>query len=127
MRRSMILVASVFLAASAALAQDPVKVDPKHCKVEFENAQVRVLRWKEGPHEKVPMHAHPAYVTISLTNNRSRYTFPDGTTKDIESKAGQVTWSAAQIHSSENLSGEPTEIIQVELKAKPHAAQPKKP
>src|SRR5207249_9810446 len=32
------------LAVSAAMAQDPVKVDPTHYKVEFENAQVRVLR-----------------------------------------------------------------------------------
>ncbi len=127
MRRSLFLVASVFLAASAALAQDPAKVDPKHCKVELENAQVRVLHWKTGPHEKTPMHEHPAYVTISLTNNHTRYTFPDGTTKEIESKAGQVSWNAGEKHSSESLSDEPTEVIQVELKTKPHAAQPKKP
>jgi quercetin dioxygenase-like cupin family protein len=127
MRRSLFLVASVFLAASAALAQDPAKVDPQHCKVELENAQVRVLRWKTGPHEKTPMHEHPAYVTIAITNNHTRYTFPDGTTKETELKAGQVAWNAGEKHSSESLSDEPTELIQVELKAKPHAARPKKP
>ncbi len=30
--------------SSTAVAQDPVKVDPEHHKVELENAQVRVLR-----------------------------------------------------------------------------------
>src|SRR5687768_5836999 len=41
-----VLYLSLFLIACAvpALAQDPVKVDPKHYKVEFENANVRVLR-----------------------------------------------------------------------------------
>src|SRR5574341_785875 len=46
------LAAIVCLAVSALRAQDPVKVAPKQCKVEFENEQVRVLRWKVGPHEK---------------------------------------------------------------------------
>ena len=68
MRGTFLLVAGMCLAGSVALAQDPAKVDPKHCKVEFENAQVRVLRWHTGPHEKVPMHWHPGYVDISLTD-----------------------------------------------------------
>ncbi|TMA64990.1 MAG: hypothetical protein E6J68_09630 [Deltaproteobacteria bacterium] len=37
---------------SVVLAQDPVQVDPKHYRVEFENAQVRVLHIQYGPHEK---------------------------------------------------------------------------
>src|SRR5712692_8679653 len=127
MSRSLFCAVLLCLAVSAAHAQDPAKVDPKHCKVEFENAQVRVLHWTTGPHEKTPMHEHPAFVTISLTNNHSRYTYPDGTTKEIETKAGQTSWSAAEKHASESLSDQTTEVIQVELKAQPHAAQPKKP
>lgn len=34
----------VILLSGYSLAQDAVKVDPKHYKVEFENDQVRVLR-----------------------------------------------------------------------------------
>lgn len=123
MRRSLLLVASVCLLASAAFAQDPAKVDPQHCKVEFENAQVRVLHWKTGPHEKAPMHSHPAFVAISLTNGHERFTFPDGTTKDMVSKAGEAIWSPAVTHASENLTDEPEEIIQVELKPASQAAQ----
>lgn len=126
MRRSLFLAALVSLAASVAHAQDPAKVDPKHCKVEFENAQVRVLRWTVGPHEKIPMHGHPAYVSISLTSGGTRFTLPDGTTKEIHQKAGETSWNAGEKHSAESLSDQPGETIQVELKAKPHAAPTKK-
>src|ERR1039458_1525999 len=44
------------LSASGPL--DPVAVDPKHYKVEFENDQVRVLRARIGPHESTPVHKH---------------------------------------------------------------------
>src|SRR5215212_9505484 len=35
---------------------DPVKVDPAHYRVAFENESVRVLRIHFGPHEKSPSH-----------------------------------------------------------------------
>src|SRR5437879_4979742 len=38
---------------------DPVKVDPKHYRVDFENDRVRVLRISYGPREKSVMHSHP--------------------------------------------------------------------
>ena len=111
------LAAILCFAGSALQAQDPVKVAPKQCKVEFENEQVRVLRWKVGPHEKTPMHQHPAMVSISLTGGDTRFMLADGKTTEIKAKAGQVTWSAAEKHSSENLGGA-SELIQVELKGK---------
>ena len=126
MRRSLFLVVLVFLAVSVAHAQDPAKVDPKHCKVEFENAQVRVLRWTIGPHEKIPMHEHPAYVAIFLTGGDTRFTLPDGTTKEIHPKAGETSWNAGDKHSAESLSDHPVESLQVELKARHHAAAAKK-
>ncbi len=121
MRRVLLLVAGVLWAGSMALAQDPVKVDAQHCKVEFENAQVRVLRWHLGSHEKVPMHEHPAYVNILLTDQRTRFTMADGKTTDVEGKAGQVSWHAAEKHAAENMSDSAAEVIQVELKGKEHA------
>ena len=126
MSRSPFVAVLLFLAASAAYAQDPAKVDPKHCKVELDNAQVRVLHWTTGPHEKTPMHEHPAYVSIFLTENDVRYTLPDGTTKESHNKAGETSWNAGGKHSSESLSDRTGEVIQVELKKKPHAASTKK-
>jgi len=51
------------------MAQDPVKVDSKHYTVEFENAQVRVLRIKVGPHEKV-CHAPAPECSGDILNGR---------------------------------------------------------
>ena len=71
-------------------AQDPVKVDPKHYKVEAENKQVRVLRISYGPHEKSVMHGHPATVAVFLTEGRARFTFPDGKTEERSWTAGRA-------------------------------------
>ena len=64
MRRVMYLSLLILVCAVPALAQDPVKVDPKHYKVEFENANVRVLRVTVGPGEKSVMHWHPNAVAV---------------------------------------------------------------
>ena len=123
MTRVWILVASVLLWATAALAQDPVKVDPKHYKVEFENAQVRVIRSHYGPHEKGAMHEHPANVSVLLTDIHLKVTMPDGKTEEFHGKAGETGWLAAVKHQAENLSDKPFELIQVELKGKAAAAK----
>ncbi len=122
MRRTLILITLLVFASVPALAQDPAKVAAKQCKVELENDYVRVLHWTVGPHEKTAMHEHPALVSISLSGSKTRYTAPDGKTRDLESKAGQATWSDPQKHSSENLGDKAGEIIQVELRKKPAAA-----
>ncbi len=81
MRRVLFLVAVFSVAAFTVKAQDPVKVDPKHNKVEFENAQVRVLRFNYRPHEKSPMHDHPANVVVFLTDAHVKFSYPDGKTR----------------------------------------------
>lgn len=99
-----------------AVSEDPAKVDSKHYKVEFENAQVRVLRVKLGSKEKTPMHVHPANITIFLTDGHARFTLPDGETQEATLKAGQFLWAGQEKHAGENLGG-PFEAIVVELKA----------
>jgi quercetin dioxygenase-like cupin family protein len=73
-----ILGTTALLAAGTASAQDAVKVDPKHYKVEFENDQVRVLRITYGPHEKSVMHSHSATVAVFLTDGQTKMTLPGG-------------------------------------------------
>ena len=72
------LCGAVCLIASSVMAQDPVKVDPKHYKVEFENAQVRVLRIHYGPGEKSVTHAHPNSVAVFLKDMHSKFDLADG-------------------------------------------------
>ncbi|MBV8866803.1 MAG: hypothetical protein JO210_15520 [Acidobacteriaceae bacterium] len=67
-----------------------VQADPKHYTVEFENEKVRVLRTKYGPHEKSPMHGHPALVAVCLTPHYSRHQFSDGTVKEMRGNTGDI-------------------------------------
>jgi quercetin dioxygenase-like cupin family protein len=113
------------IAAAPAMAQDPVKVDAKHYKVEFENDRVRVLHITYGPHEKSVMHAHPANVAVFLTDSSAKFTLPDGKTVPSEFKAGMVQWDAGGKHLPENVSDKPFELILVELKGKHAAAKAK--
>ena len=89
MHRALLLLVFVCLTASAALAQDPVKVDPQHYKVIFENDQVRVLRIHYGPHEKSVMHVHPDAVVVYETDAHMKMTTPDGKSIDTTGKAPQ--------------------------------------
>src|SRR5437867_2876700 len=60
---------------SAAL--DPVKLDPKQYKVEFENSQVRVLRVRIGAHQSTPMHEHTLNRVVTyITDQNFRVTTP---------------------------------------------------
>ena len=113
-----VLSGSGLLVGAVATAQDPVKVDAKHYKVEFENDKVRVLRITYGPHEKSVMHHHPANVAVFLTDGQAQFTRPDGKTQEAPVKAGSVQWSEAGEHLPENLGDKPFELIVVEMKTK---------
>ena len=96
---------------------DPVKIDPKHYKVELENDQVRVIRAHMGPHESVPMHAHTLNrVTIFLTDSNIKSTTQDGKSAVGVHKAGDVIWSPPTTHKEENLNNSEFEVIAVEIK-----------
>ena len=121
MRRVVLVMGFVCLAAGIARAQDPVKVDAKHYKVEFENDRVRVLRITYGPHEKSVMHHHPANVAVFLTDAKGRFTFPDGKSQDFNGKAGDVISDTAKVHLPENTGDKAFDVVVVELKGKPSA------
>jgi quercetin dioxygenase-like cupin family protein len=123
-----ILIAALFVLVLSvvALAQDPVKVDGNHYKVEFENDQVRVLRVKVGPGEKSIMHLHPNAVAVFMTDTNAKFTFPDGKTEDATRKAGDVLWTPAVTHMPENVGSQGFEVILVELKGKAPAPATKK-
>lgn len=96
---------------------DPVKVDPKHYRVEMENPQVRVLRVKIGPHESTPMHEHRLdRVVTYLTDQDFRVTGADGKIETPRHRAGEMSTAGMAKHREENLSGEPFEVVVVELK-----------
>jgi quercetin dioxygenase-like cupin family protein len=95
---------------------DPVKVDAKHYKVEFENESVRVLRINYGPGEKSVMHYHPNSVAVFLTEGKTRMTTPDGKSEDMPGKAGAASWTPAGSHLPQNVGDKKFEVLLVELK-----------
>lgn len=109
------LILGLLLAAPLA-AQDPVTVDAKHYQVEIDNEHVRVLRITYGPGEKSVVHVHPDAVAMMLTDHHVRFHNPDGTSSDVQAKAGAVLWTPAGSHLPENLATGPLELILVELK-----------
>ena len=117
--RLMISLCALTWIGTAARAQDVVKVDPKEYKVEFENDQVRVVRGTRAPHSKVPMHEHPDYVVVYLTDVHQKVTAADGTVTEATRKAGEVAFNKGLKHAEESLLDQPVEVILVELKTKP--------
>jgi len=127
MRRIALLVGLLCLLGSAAFAQDPVKVDPKHYTVVVDNSQVRVLKIHYGPHEKSTMHKHPDSVVTFLTDAHVKFTLPDGTSTEHTVKAGDAHWTPAGTHLPENLGDTAMDAMLVELKTKPAAKPAPKP
>jgi quercetin dioxygenase-like cupin family protein len=103
------------LGAFPALAQDAVKVDPKHHKVEFENEKARVLRVTLPPHEKTAEHEHPGSVVVFLTDSNNQVSVA-GKTRNAKQKRGDVIWLAGEKHVVENATDQPFEAIVIELK-----------
>ena len=109
-------VALVAGSAEAAQELDSPKADPAHHKVEFENDQVRVLRWSVPPHEKTALHDHPSLVSVLLTDADLKLTTPDGKASESHGKAGAATWRGPTVHTAENIGDRPVEGILVEPK-----------
>ena len=110
------LIAFAGTAAIAAAGPDPVKVDPKHYKVVFENASVRVLRIHYGPHETSVMHWHPNGVVTYLSAGHIKFALPNGKTIDASGKPGETSWAPAGAHKPTNAGDKPFDAVLVELK-----------
>jgi quinol monooxygenase YgiN/quercetin dioxygenase-like cupin family protein len=113
--RTMLLTGLLASPASSP-AQDPVPLYPENYKVILENERVRVVdfRLEKGATEK--LHSHPAHVAVFLGDFRIRFTLPNGETRIREAHAGEVAYSAATAHASENVGPTDAHGILVELK-----------
>ncbi len=97
---------------------DPAVIDPGRYRVEFENAQVRIFRAQVEPHGVIPRHEHTLNrVLVLLTDMAFRVTDDRGNVTVVNNKAGDVVWAAPVIHTEENISDQPFEVVAVELKA----------
>ena len=108
------------MAAPAATAQDPTKVNPRSYKVLFENERLRLLEYTAKPGLGVcgqGRHYHPAHLSIPLTDGKVKVVAA-GKTIVADGKAGEAFWEPEVWHSVENISGAEMRAYMVELKGK---------
>ena len=101
---------------SPPITLDPVKLDPEHHPVPLENDHVRVLRTILEPHLKGPMHEHPHYVVVYLTDLHTTMLLGDGKAVDNPRHPGDVAWRDYMKHQTENIGDNQAIEIQIELK-----------
>jgi quinol monooxygenase YgiN/quercetin dioxygenase-like cupin family protein len=101
---------------STSAAQDPLPLYPENYKVLQENDRVRVLDFRLKKDARESSHSHPAHVVYVVKGFKVRFTFPDGRTAIRETKAGDVLFSEAVTHATENIGGAEAHGILVELK-----------
>jgi quercetin dioxygenase-like cupin family protein len=106
------------LAVASASAQDPLKTEPKHYKLDFENDKVQVVSVHYGPHEKSALHDHPGGVVVSLTEGHLRFTDENGKTREVFAKPGEVRWYPPFKHKVENLSDVAYDSVYIGVKGK---------
>jgi len=101
---------------SPPVTLDPVVLDPQHHLVPLENNRVRVLRTILEPHLKGPMHEHPHYVVVYLTELHTTMLLGDGKAVDNPRHPGDVAWRDYMKHQTENIGDKEAVEIQIELK-----------
>ncbi len=98
----------------AYAADDVCAVGPAHCKILKEDAKVRVIDYTARKGDKVAMHSHPAHVIYILEGGKTRFTMPDGSTKETDAKPGDAMINPAVTHATESLTD--LHVIIVEMK-----------
>jgi quinol monooxygenase YgiN/quercetin dioxygenase-like cupin family protein len=116
LRRGIVAALALMWPAAAGWAQDPLPIYPQNYHVILENSNVRVLDFVLRKGAKEAMHSHPAHVVYVVTGFRIRFTLADGRTVVRETKAGDVLYSDAITHASENIGDSDAHGILVELK-----------
>jgi quercetin dioxygenase-like cupin family protein len=108
------------LAKSRAVTlPDRLGQDPDHFAPVLENDEVRVLRFRLGPHEAGKRHTDTPHVSVFLTDAHLELTDAAGQVREAQVKAGTVAWSGAEEHAPRNLGDQPIELLSVEPKAAP--------
>jgi len=117
---SRLFCATTFLAflCAAACAQDPLKVEPTHYKLAFENEYVQVVNVHYGPHEKSALHSHMGGVVVVLSAGHLRFTDENGKTQEVFAKPGDPRWFPPFKHKVENLGDNAYNAVYIGIKNK---------
>jgi quercetin dioxygenase-like cupin family protein len=115
------------LLTGSALAQDIVQVSPATAKVEYEDANIRVIRSHFEPGASAPMHSHPPRIVIALKTGTLRLSKPDGSSIVPPADPQQRPLAfGPQTHAVANIGNTPVENIEIELKRQPQLGELRK-
>jgi hypothetical protein len=119
---------ALLVLTSVGFAQNQSNVLPRNYKPIFENADVSVLRAHYGPHEKIPLHDHPAFDTVFVYLNDSgvvKLSHMDGPVQGTVNRppthtgAFRIAPGRPERHSVENLGDVPADSVLVQVKTQP--------
>jgi quercetin dioxygenase-like cupin family protein len=102
---SVLCLAVGMTAAAPAFADDykgTCDVAPKNCKILKEDDNFRVIDYTAKKGDKVGMHSHPAHVIYVIQGGKTKFTMPDGTTKELDTKAGEAIINPPTVHASDH-------------------------
>ena len=97
--------------------RDPLRIDPLHYRLEFENEKMRVLRLTLKPSETVPMHDDKDALIVCLRECHVRFTSPNGRSEDVHMEAGTSQWIYGDTRSEKNLESKPVEMLFIQTKS----------
>jgi hypothetical protein len=123
-RRALLALIPGLALADLAGAQDATKMQPMAYRVVAENDRMRVLEFNSRPGMGLcgsGVHSHPAHLSIALSPCKVRVRMADGKQIEVENKLGDVFFSEAETHETENISGKNVRALIVELKTQAKA------
>jgi quercetin dioxygenase-like cupin family protein len=109
------LAAATAAAPLAATAQD-IASTAKHARVVLDNDRMRVVEVELAPGESTGMHSHGDNLVVFVSGGAATATLPDGSTKSMDGKAGEVKWSGPITHDTKNTGTKPSKSLVIELK-----------
>lgn len=106
----------------------PQQAAAAELKTLLENDQVRVVEATIKAGEKESgFHTHKLpYVNYVQSGGTLNLRYPDGTTKTMELKTGEVSWGRVETHAGDNLGTADIRLVIIELK-QPQSAAVKEP
>jgi beta-alanine degradation protein BauB len=97
--------------------RDPLKIDARHYRLDYENEHVRAIRLTLKADEAVPMHDDVDALAVCIVECHLRFTEPGGRITDIHMESGETRWLYGDTHSARNLNTHPMEMVLIEVKA----------
>lgn len=113
---AILTILSVALTPMIVGVQDPIKIDPQHFKVLFENETVRIIEVRVEAGGKVPLHSHPSGFAYALTSFKAKTTLANGTAIVGDYKAGEFVETMPVTHMEENTGDTLARLLLIEFK-----------